>query len=131
MAVSEVRGGFRGCIRGAPLVGNAVGRAKSARIRLVPRRALMPYVDRVLQEGEAVRHIARISWVTYLPGLSLWAVAGVLAGILPSETGFYHYLVLFMAAVIFVIGTVLLARAWVQRVPPEIAGTAPRVLIHP
>ena len=26
-----------------------------------------------------MRHIARISWVTYLPGLFLWAVAGVLA----------------------------------------------------
>src|SRR5207245_10151605 len=35
------------------------------------RRARMPYVDRVLQEGESVRHIARISWVTYLPGLFL------------------------------------------------------------
>jgi uncharacterized membrane protein YdbT with pleckstrin-like domain len=88
----------------------------------------MPYVDRVLQEGEAVRHVARISWVTYLPGLSLWAVAGVLAGILPSETGFYHYLVLFMAAVIFVIGTVLLARAWFERVTTEIAVTDRRII---
>ncbi len=71
----------------------------------------MPYVDRVLQEGESVRHIARISWVTYLPGLFLWAVAGVLAGLLPSAPAL-HFLVLTVAAIVFIIGTILLARAW-------------------
>ncbi len=69
----------------------------------------MPYVDRVLQEGESVRHIARISWVTYLPGLFLWAVAGVLAGLLPSAPAL-HFLVLTVAAIVFIIGAILLAR---------------------
>ena len=87
----------------------------------------MPYVDRVLQEGESVRHIARISWVTYLPGLFLWAVAGVLAGILPSEPAL-HFFVLTVAAIVFIIGTILLARAWFYRVTTEIAVTDRRVI---
>jgi len=87
----------------------------------------MPYVDRVLQEGESVRHIARISWVTYLPGLFLWAVAGVLAGILPSAPAL-HFLVLTVAAIVFIIGTILLARAWFHRVTTEIAVTDRRII---
>jgi uncharacterized membrane protein YdbT with pleckstrin-like domain len=88
----------------------------------------MPYVDRVLQEGESVRHIARISWITYLPGLFLWAVAGVLAGILPRDQGFFHYVILFVAVVLFVIGTILLVRAWFHRVTTEIAVTNRRII---
>jgi len=88
----------------------------------------MPYVERVLQEGERVRHIARISWVTYLPGLLLWAVAGVLAGILPGEQTFSHYVLLFVAVVLFIIGAILLARAWFHRVTTEIAVTDRRVI---
>ena len=87
----------------------------------------MPYVDRVLQEGESVRHIARISWVTYLPGLFLWAVAGVLAGLLPSAPAL-HFLVLTVAAIVFIIGTILLARAWFHRVTTEIAVTDRRII---
>ena len=87
----------------------------------------MPYVDRVLQEGETVRHIARISWVTYLPGLFLWAVAGVLAGLLPSEPAL-HFFVLTVAAIVFIIGTMLLARAWFYRVTTEIAVTDRRII---
>ena len=87
----------------------------------------MPYVDRVLQQGETVRHIARISWVTYLPGLFLWAIAGILAAILPSQPAL-HFFVLVIAAIIFVIGAVLLARAWFQRVTTEIAVTDRRII---
>ena len=87
----------------------------------------MPYVDRVLQEGESVRHIARISWVTYLPGLFLWAVAGVLAGLLPSAPAL-HFLVLTVAAIVFIIGAILLARAWFHRVTTEIAVTDRRII---
>jgi uncharacterized membrane protein YdbT with pleckstrin-like domain len=88
----------------------------------------MPYVDRVLQEGESVRHIARISWVTYLPGLLLWAVAGVLAGILPHDQGFFHYVILFVAVVLFGIGAILLVRAWFHRITTEIAVTNRRII---
>ena len=88
----------------------------------------MSYVNSVLQQGESVRHIARISWVTYLPGLLLWALAGILAGILPREQNFYHYVILFVAIVVFAIGAILLARAWFHRVTTEIAVTDRRVI---
>src|SRR6266702_6663565 len=87
----------------------------------------MPYVDRVLQQGETVRHIARISWVMYLPGLFLWAVAGILATILPSEPAL-HFLLLVVAVIVFIIGAVLLARAWFHRVTTEIAVTDRRII---
>jgi uncharacterized membrane protein YdbT with pleckstrin-like domain len=88
----------------------------------------MPYVDRVLQQGESVRHIARISWITYLPGLFLWAVAGILAAIMPAEQSFYHYVMLFVAVVLFIIGAILLARAWFHRITTEIAVTDRRII---
>jgi Bacterial PH domain len=128
MSTIAVMAGVRCCIRCAPLVANAGGRAKPGRIGRVPWRALMPYVDRVLQEGESVRHIARISWVTYLPGLFLWAVAGLLAGILPRDQSFLHYVILFVAIVLFVIGAILLARAWFHRFTTEIAVTDRRII---
>jgi uncharacterized membrane protein YdbT with pleckstrin-like domain len=87
----------------------------------------MPYVDRVLQQGETVRHIARMSWVTYLPGLFLWAVAGIIAGILPDNPAL-HFIVLVIAVIIFLIGTVLLARASFHRVTTEIAVTDRRII---
>ncbi|HEX9320500.1 MAG TPA: PH domain-containing protein [Xanthobacteraceae bacterium] len=87
----------------------------------------MPYIERVLQQGETVRHIARISWVMYLPGLFLWAVAGILATILPSEPAL-HFLVLVVAVIVFIIGAVLLARAWFHRVTTEIAVTDRRII---
>ena len=87
----------------------------------------MPYVDRVLQQGETVRHIARMSWVTYLPGLFLWAVAGIIAGILPDNPAL-HFIVLVIAVIIFLIGAVLLARAWFHRVTTEIAVTDRRII---
>jgi len=87
----------------------------------------MPYVDRVLQQGETVRHIAKISWVTYLPGLFLWAVAGIIALILPVEPTL-HYLALIVAVSIFLIGTALLARAWFHRITTEIAVTDRRII---
>lgn len=87
----------------------------------------MPYVDRVLQQGETVRHIARMSWVTYLPGLFLWAVAGIIAGILPENPAL-HFIVLVIAVIIFLIGTVLLARAWFHRATTEIAVTDRRII---
>ena len=87
----------------------------------------MPYVDRVLQQGETVRHIAKISWVTYLPGLFLWAVAAIIALILPVEPTL-HYLALIVAVIIFLIGTALLARAWFHRITTEIAVTDRRII---
>jgi uncharacterized membrane protein YdbT with pleckstrin-like domain len=87
----------------------------------------MRYIDRVLQEGERVRHVATISWVSYLPGLLMWALAGVLLGVLPDSPA-ARALVLIVAAVIFIIGTVFVVRAWWQRLTTEIAVTDRRII---
>jgi uncharacterized membrane protein YdbT with pleckstrin-like domain len=87
----------------------------------------MRYVDRVLQEGETVRHVATISWVGYLPGLLLWVIAGILLAILPSSPS-ARLFVLMVALIVFAIGTVLLVRAWWRRFTTEIAVTDRRII---
>jgi uncharacterized membrane protein YdbT with pleckstrin-like domain len=87
----------------------------------------MPYIDRVLQPGETVRHVAKISRVTYLRGFSLWIVAAILAALSPAVPGL-HVLVLIVAAIIFLLGALLLARAGFRRVTTEIAVTDRRVI---
>ena len=78
----------------------------------------MRYIDRVLQQGETVRHTATISWVSYLPGLLMWALAGVLAAVLPqSPTA--RTLLLVIAVVVFLVGAVFLVRAWWRRYTTE------------
>src|SRR5207245_1582167 len=64
---------------------------------------------------------------TYLPGLFLWAVAAIIALILPVEPTL-HYLALIVAVIIFLIGTALLARAWFHRITTEIAVTDRRII---
>jgi uncharacterized membrane protein YdbT with pleckstrin-like domain len=87
----------------------------------------MRYIDRVLQAGEQLRYVATISWVSYLPGLLLWAVAGILTGLLPSSPT-AHLLVLVIAAILFLTGTVFLIRAWWRRFTTEIAVTDRRII---
>jgi uncharacterized membrane protein YdbT with pleckstrin-like domain len=87
----------------------------------------MRYIDRVLQEGETVRHVATISWVSYLPGLLLWTVAGILVAILPSSPS-AHLLVLIVAVVILAVGTLSVIRAWWNRFTTEIAVTDRRII---
>jgi len=87
----------------------------------------MRYVDEVLQEGETVRYVASISWIGYLPGLTLWVGAAVLAAVLPAHTGAYAF-VLIAAAMLFLVGAASLARAWFHRWTTEIAVTDRRVI---
>ena len=87
----------------------------------------MSYVDQVLQPGETVRHIARISWIAYVPALSLWVLAGILATLLPA-TPWLHAPVQVLAVLMFLFGAMLLARAWLRRVTTEIAVTDRRVI---
>jgi uncharacterized membrane protein YdbT with pleckstrin-like domain len=87
----------------------------------------MRYVDHVLQEGEKVLYVARISWVVYLPAFLLWAVALALIIFLPDAPGF-RAAGLIVAALIFALGMVSFARAWFHRFTTEIAVTDRRVI---
>ena len=89
------------------------------------------YVERVLQAGEQVRHLATIHWITYLPGfvVLLIAVAALFvgrsfAGVAPWWQQAWDYL----SAILAVVAIVMIFRAWFYRWITEIAVTDRRVI---
>jgi uncharacterized membrane protein YdbT with pleckstrin-like domain len=87
----------------------------------------MSYVRRVLQEGEQLRHTAKIHWVVYLPGL-LFALIAVVVLVLswndPSRSTFWFY----VAVLLGIIAIEALFRKWFIRWITEIAVTDRRVI---
>ena len=89
------------------------------------------YVERVLQPGEQVRHLATIHWITYVPGLAVLVVSlGVLyAASLSLPGGEKLWQILSAALAVFAV--ILIFRAWFHRWITEIAVTDRRVIyIH-
>jgi uncharacterized membrane protein YdbT with pleckstrin-like domain len=86
----------------------------------------MSYVQRVLQPGEQVRHIASIHWIVYWTGAAV-AVLAVAAYWL-SDTwllpGFWRY----TAYALALVAAVLLIQQWFQWWVTEIAVTNRRVI---
>src|ERR1700688_1149678 len=86
----------------------------------------MKYVDRVLQPGETVRHVSRVHWVVYLPGLALCLVGLIGFGVLVragSNTVLHGVLIVVMG-----VGLLSLVSAWFRRWTTEIAVTDRRVI---
>ena len=90
----------------------------------------MSYVREVLQPGEVVRHIARLSWTLYLPGVIVCVLAVIIALSRPnaSDHPFGHGVFLVAGALCLAIGLALLAHAWFRRWTTEIAVTDRRVI---
>jgi uncharacterized membrane protein YdbT with pleckstrin-like domain len=90
----------------------------------------MRYVDRVLQPGETVRLVTTVSWVSYLPGIGLWIVAGIIAAMHPDPHAVpvLNIMVLTVAALIFLAGLALNLRAWFRRLTTEVAVTDRRII---
>jgi uncharacterized membrane protein YdbT with pleckstrin-like domain len=91
----------------------------------------MRYVDEVLQPGETIRGVTSVSWVGFLPGLAMWALALVLLlYIAPwSQDSAGLKLVGWIgSAAAFVIGLVLLIQHWWRRFTTEVAVTNRRVI---
>jgi uncharacterized membrane protein YdbT with pleckstrin-like domain len=90
----------------------------------------MSYVKRVLQPGEAVRHTASLHWISYVPGLLAWLVAGVIAMVLPDPSVHWaaHRLGVIVAWLCFAVGLILIARAWFEWWITEIAVTDRRII---
>jgi uncharacterized membrane protein YdbT with pleckstrin-like domain len=89
----------------------------------------MGYVERVLQPGETVRLTTTISWTAYVPGLLL-CLAGILVFLIPGvhSPGFVHGLDILIAALLFLAGLVISARAWFRRMTTEVAVTDRRII---
>ena len=88
----------------------------------------MSYVQRVLQPGEVVRHTATAHWIVYWPG-ALCMVAALAtvawAGFLPGDWAKW---VGWLAALLSVVGIVLLVREWFGWWTTEVAVTNLRVI---
>ena len=88
----------------------------------------MSYVQRVLQPGEVVRHVAGLSWVAYLPGLLVWLVGLIALIVIPDERAFVNLIRLGVAGLCGVGGLFLIARAAFSQWTTEIAVTDRRVI---
>jgi len=85
------------------------------------------YVERVLQPGEQVRHLATLHWVLYIPGILLLLVGlGVLYLARSVERGEGFWLA--VSAVLLVLAVVWIFQAWFKRWITEIAVTDRRVI---
>ena len=85
------------------------------------------YVDKVLQEGEQVRYVARLHWIVYVPGLLLWLLAAVVYFVFP-DSGVLGTIARIAALLLFAAGLIVIARAWFVAWTSEIAVTDRRVI---
>lgn len=86
----------------------------------------MSYVDAVLQPGETVRLRGHLHWVLYAKGLAVLAVAAVV-WLLPAgdaQRPVLHW----AAALVALVGLLLLAKSWFDQAITEIAVTDRRVI---
>ncbi len=91
----------------------------------------MKYVDRVLQDGEVVRHTAKIYWKVYLPSLAVLIVAFVsyiLSGTAGGGQGLWSRIWFYLAITLAVIGVVMLFLEWLHCWITEIAVTNRRII---
>lgn len=88
----------------------------------------MSYVQRVLQPGEVVRHVAGLHWVAYLPGLLAWILAVIVLVVLPDERSIAQWIRVGAASLCAAVGSILLIRAAFDQWVTEIAVTDRRVI---
>ena len=87
----------------------------------------MTYVQHVLQPGEEIRHIAKIHWVKFLPGLVVLLFALVMFIYAERATSWRTFL-LIVAAALALIALAQILYAWFVRWTTEIAVTNRRVI---
>jgi uncharacterized membrane protein YdbT with pleckstrin-like domain len=87
----------------------------------------MSYVTSVLQPGEKIRHVTKIHWIMYVPGLVFIVLGGAAywMGVQPVSA---YWLWVAVSLFLFACAAVLLFRAWFQRWTTEIAVTDRRII---
>ena len=86
----------------------------------------MSYIQHILQPGETLKHVSRLHWIVYLPGLLLLALA--VAVLIGAESQNQNLPLLSIAAVLMVFSAASLLRAWFRRWTTEIAVTDRRII---
>ncbi|HUE18345.1 MAG TPA: PH domain-containing protein [Stellaceae bacterium] len=86
----------------------------------------MSYIQHILQPGETLKHVSRLHWIVYLPGLLLLALA--VAVLIGAESQNQNLPLLSIAAVLMVFCAASLLRAWFRRWTTEIAVTNRRII---
>jgi uncharacterized membrane protein YdbT with pleckstrin-like domain len=86
----------------------------------------MSYIQHILQPGETLKHVSRLHWIVYLPGLLL--LAGAVAVLIGAESQDQNLPLLSIAAVLMVFCAASLLRAWFRRWTTEIAVTNRRII---
>jgi membrane protein YdbS with pleckstrin-like domain len=86
----------------------------------------MGYVDKILQPGEVIKHVSRITWLVYLPGLSL-AIVGLI-GLTLLPPGQTNSFLIGIVGLVIALGTLSIFHAWFRRWTTEIAVTNRRVI---
>ena len=84
------------------------------------------YVDRVLQPGEQIQYVGRLTWVVYLPGL-IFLIVG-LVGLIISASGQTNLIASAIMGVVFLLGLFSTFQAWFKRWTTEIAVTNRRII---
>jgi uncharacterized membrane protein YdbT with pleckstrin-like domain len=86
----------------------------------------MGYVEHVLQPGEEIKHISRLTWIIYLPGIVLMIVG--LIGLMLLPHGQPNPFLVAIVAVVAALGGINIFYAWFRRWTTEIAVTNRRVI---
>jgi len=87
----------------------------------------MSYLKSVLQPGEEIRHVSKVHWIIYLPGLIALAAAAV-AMIMALAAQDTRYLWQILAALLAVIGLAMVLSALFRQWTTEIAVTNRRII---
>ena len=61
----------------------------------------MGYVEHILQPGEEIKHVSRLTWIIYLPGIA-WLIVGLIGLMLlpPGQTLLFLNVIVAIAVVI-------------------------------
>jgi uncharacterized membrane protein YdbT with pleckstrin-like domain len=84
------------------------------------------YVEHVLQPGEEIKHVSRLTWILYLPGLILVAIG--LVGWVIFTSSQSNQIAPALMGVVCLLGVASILLAWFSRWTTEIAVTNRRIV---